>query len=275
MSAEASAPAGGPDVQDPPARGRVLLAEDDETNQLYAVSLLERDGWDVDLAKTGHEVITLATAGEYDVILMDCNMPELSGYDAATALRKQEGSSHHTPIIALTAYDTKAERDSCMAAGMDGYVVKPFELATLRVEIDLVCVPRPEPVPPGLDPAPAQAESPLDESRLGALPGTVGARLVGLFITSSRQRLAELSAAERSGDTSAARKLTHTLMGASATIGATLMTAACGDLGAALRGTDTDAVAAAHAELEMAFGLTEPALRKYEGEVSDGEHDHS
>lgn len=271
MSAEAAAAMSSPAARDSPARGRVLVAEDDETNQLYAMSLLERDGWEVDLAMTGREAIDLGNERNYDVILMDCHMPELGGYEAVRELRALEGAARHTPIIALTAHDTKSHRDSCRAAGMDGYIVKPFDLGTLRNVLDVVCVPRLSSIPPHADAS--ESGEIVDGSRLGALPGEVGARLVGLFVGSNRQRVADLAVAVRSGDTATARKLTHTVMGSSATIGATAMTVACAQLGAALRRHDGDAIAAGQTELERAFALTEPALLTAHAETSDGHSD--
>jgi two-component system sensor histidine kinase/response regulator len=254
-------------------RGRVLLAEDDETNQLYATSLLTREGWTVDVARTGHEAVALGSAGDYDLILMDCQMPELGGFEAVRELRRLEGTSRHTPIIALTAHDSKADREECAAAGMDAYVMKPFDVDTLRVALDASSAPRLRSIPTSSSSGPIDHGPLVDASRLGALPEAVAARLVEMFVSSSRQRVAELAAAERAGDIATAQKLTHTLRGSSATIGATQMAAVCAELGAALRSGDAEAIAARQADLETAFALTEPALRSPNGETSNGYSD--
>ena len=117
----------------PPAspHAHVLLAEDDATNQLVTVRLLERRGWHVDVAKNGRDAVSRAAAGDYDAILMDCQMPELDGYRAAGEIRRSETPGHHIPIIALTAHAMKEDRERCLAAGMDDYVAKPFTATSL------------------------------------------------------------------------------------------------------------------------------------------------
>ncbi|MGD0196878.1 MAG: response regulator [Solirubrobacteraceae bacterium] len=258
-----SVAAGIPSEVAPPmhsVRGRILLAEDDETNQLYALSLLEREGWAVDLARTGREAIALGSQHDYDAILMDCEMPELGGREAVAVLRRPDSASRETPVVAVTAHDSKSHRESCMAAGMDGYIVKPFDIATLHDALEVARTVRLQTTPAGASPAQGELDSLVDESRLAGLPQAIATRLIGVFISSTRQRVADLASAELDGDIDAARKLTHTLLGSSATIGATRMAAACTQLGAALRGGDADAIAARQADLELSFSLTEPAL---------------
>ncbi len=142
MTAQAIAPVNGSAMHELPVRGRILLAEDDESNQLYAISLLERDGWEVDLARTVREAIALGAARLYDAILLDCQMPDLGVHEAVRELRRPGGASRRTPIIALTAHDTTPDRESLPAAGIAAYVVKPFEVATLRDALDRACAPR-------------------------------------------------------------------------------------------------------------------------------------
>jgi signal transduction histidine kinase/DNA-binding response OmpR family regulator/HPt (histidine-containing phosphotransfer) domain-containing protein len=113
---------------------RVLLAEDNEVNRMVATELLQLVGCTVNIAVNGREAVDAALAGDHDVILMDCQMPILDGFEATRRIRelelKQPGSGHRK-IIALTANAIKGDRELCLSAGMDEYVTKPIEPAEL------------------------------------------------------------------------------------------------------------------------------------------------
>ncbi len=112
---------------------RVLVAEDSPTNQMLAVRILEELGCTVDLADNGHEAVTLASSRRYDLILMDCQMPDMDGFQAAAAIRRREnGSSSRVPIVALTANAIQGDRERCLAAGMDDHLAKPIQPDALR-----------------------------------------------------------------------------------------------------------------------------------------------
>ena len=110
---------------------RVLLAEDNAVNQRVAVRMLERLGCRVDVAGNGLEAIDLSGRLPYDIIFLDCQMPELDGYGAARAIRKREAGGPRVPIIALTANAMDGDREECLAAGMDDYLSKPVVMASL------------------------------------------------------------------------------------------------------------------------------------------------
>jgi two-component system, sensor histidine kinase and response regulator len=116
---------------------RILLAEDSVVNQRLAVGLLERHGHRVSIAQTGREALEKSEQGNFDVILMDVQMPELDGLEASRLIRQRETQTGgHVPIIAMTAHALKGDRERCLAAGMDEYVAKPVRerqlLAALR-----------------------------------------------------------------------------------------------------------------------------------------------
>jgi PAS domain S-box-containing protein len=127
--------------QSPPAAARtavrqsVLVAEDNEINQLVAVDTLDTLGYDADIANNGVEAIELAGTREYDAILMDCQMPKLDGYQATTRLRGQELSGRHIPIIALTAGALPEDRERARQAGMDDFLAKPLDIDDLRATL--------------------------------------------------------------------------------------------------------------------------------------------
>jgi CheY-like chemotaxis protein len=109
----------------------VLLAEDNAVNQRVAVLLLERLGCRVDVAGNGLEALDLSGRLPYDIIFLDCQMPELDGYGAARAIREREAGGLRVPIIALTANAMAGDREECLAAGMDDYLSKPVDFASL------------------------------------------------------------------------------------------------------------------------------------------------
>ncbi len=107
---------------------RILMAEDNEINQEVAVEILLQNGFTCDIASNGRDAVEAVEQGRYDLIFMDCMMPEMDGYDATRAIRSaEEGSGRHHPIIALTANAMKGDREICLAAGMDDYLSKPLD----------------------------------------------------------------------------------------------------------------------------------------------------
>ncbi len=116
---------------------RILLAEDSVTNQKLAQGLLQRWGHSLAIANNGAEAVRMSEVNEYDLILMDVQMPEMDGLQATAAIRAREQTTGtHTPIVALTAHAMKGDRDKCLAAGMDGYVAKPIRLRELQAAIE-------------------------------------------------------------------------------------------------------------------------------------------
>jgi CheY-like chemotaxis protein len=114
---------------------RILVAEDDPINQSLAVAFIEKLGGSVDVADNGKIAVDKCQKQRYDLVFMDCDMPEMDGFDAARALREQEreaAAPHRLPIIAMTAYAMPGDRERCLAAGMDDHVPKPVTIDVLQ-----------------------------------------------------------------------------------------------------------------------------------------------
>jgi CheY-like chemotaxis protein/HPt (histidine-containing phosphotransfer) domain-containing protein len=228
----------------PPAR--VLLAEDNPVNQEVALGMLEALGLTVAVADNGRQAVAQVAAAAYDLVLMDCQMPELDGFGATAEIRRGERArGGHLPIVALTANALDGDREICLAAGMDDYLSKPFTreqlVATLRRWLPpsaaaVAALPAAPAAVPAAVPAPA-ATAALNPQALAAirhLPGANGAALVGkvirAYLADTPPRLGQMQAAAAAGDAEALRKAAHGLKSSSANVGAEPLAALCKEL---------------------------------------------
>jgi two-component system, sensor histidine kinase and response regulator len=193
------------------ARNNVLLAEDNLVNQKVAVRLLERINFRVRVVDDGRAAVAAWGAGDFDLILMDCQMPELDGYEATREIRKLEAGTRHVPIIALTADAMKGTDERCREAGMDGYLTKPIDSEELED-----CLERFLPSSP---PEAAADAPPVDwENLLLSFGGDAAftRQLVELFVLNGKEVLATIPEVLRKGDYAALRAAAHELKGATA-----------------------------------------------------------
>jgi CheY-like chemotaxis protein len=132
LSDDAPGPeAAAPEPESGGARGRVLVAEDNPVNQLVIESLLRRRGFAVDRASDGLEAVARLDHAVHDAIFMDCQMPNLDGYEATARIRAAESGDQHVPIVAMTAHALAGDREKCLRAGMDDYLSKPIRTEDL------------------------------------------------------------------------------------------------------------------------------------------------
>jgi diguanylate cyclase (GGDEF)-like protein len=126
----------------PQPGSRILVVDDNQANQQVAIGMLERLGCRVDIAASGEEAIEAVGRGSYSLVLMDCQMPGMDGYEATARIRAMEGGESHLPIVALTANVREGDNDKCLAAGMDDYLPKPLKLDVLRAKLQQWVIPQ-------------------------------------------------------------------------------------------------------------------------------------
>jgi light-regulated signal transduction histidine kinase (bacteriophytochrome)/CheY-like chemotaxis protein len=212
----------------PPARKqrpeRILLAEDNAVNQRVALGQLRGLGYSADAVANGFEALQALAQAPYDIVLMDCQMPELDGYEATAAIRRREGHGKHTWIIAMTANAIAEDREQCLAAGMDDYVSKPVRLHDLEAVLERAR--RPVAAPPAIDPRGIEALRALpEEDGESLLPG-----LLVKFIEGAPAEINALRAAVERGDARAGAFVAHRLKGAASHFGAHRLMDLCGEI---------------------------------------------
>jgi CheY-like chemotaxis protein/HPt (histidine-containing phosphotransfer) domain-containing protein len=244
-----------------PLAGRALLAEDNPVNQTVARCMLESLGLVVDVAANGREAVERVAAARYDLVLMDCQMPELDGFGATAEIRRREqAGGTRTTVVALTAHTLDGDRASCIAAGMDDYLSKPFTRERLAATLKRwlpetptareVAVPGPSPETPVLaSTTDAAADPPLNPRALDTilrLPGDNGAALVNkvirAYLADAPARLAQMHAAADAGNAEGLRKAAHSMKSSSANVGAERLAGLCKDLETMGRNGTIDAV---------------------------------
>ncbi|MBK4732941.1 response regulator [Oxynema sp. CENA135] len=207
---------------------RLLVAEDHYVNQEVILNQLRLLGYQPECVSNGREVLERLLERDYDLVLMDCQMPVLDGYEATRELREQEcATGKHTVIIALTAHAMADDRQKCLAAGMDDYISKPIELHELEAVLDRWLFERIGNIGQPMHESKANGEGgedlPIDRDRLDRISrGRINLqrRLLEAFLESSAADLTRLGIAISSGQRGEAIELAHRLKGSSANMGA-------------------------------------------------------
>jgi len=215
----------------PALKGRVLLAEDNPVNQEVTRAMLASFGLEVTIAGNGSEALEALSRGRFDIVLMDCQMPGMDGYEATRQVREREssgacpgGPAPRIPIVALTAHAMQGDRETCLAAGMDDYLAKPFSTAELKKTLGKwLCGTSPEAAAERLAPRGGRLDpAALDDLRELERAGAKGllSRIVKTYLTDSRKRMDALALAVDSEDAERIWPIAHALKSASGYIGA-------------------------------------------------------
>lgn len=212
---------------------RILVIDDNPVNRQMAAGVLEKLGCKVDTAVDGQTAVEMHARVRYDLLLMDCEMPGLDGYEATRRIRAAEDTTSRTPIIALSASISCAERDDCLAAGMDDFLSKPLRPQPVAEALQRVL----QAMQPTEAAVPVQDADELDAVRV--MFGDDFAELAALYQRDTPSRLAALRAALSTGDGARMATLAHMLAGSSMSIGATRLSGLCKELETQVRAQGT------------------------------------
>jgi CheY-like chemotaxis protein/nitrogen-specific signal transduction histidine kinase len=264
---------------------RILLAEDNPINQKVMLRLLEKAGHSVTVVRTGVGALAALTQSTFDIVLMDIQMPEMDGWEAAEAIRAREANSGgHVPLIAITAYAMRGDRERCLEAGFDAYVSKPVQFQELFATMERFVSPPPEAAAPeaalqvGLTPTPTPAPTlalettpPFNEAlaleRAGGDRGLMR-ELIAVFLAEIPKWLRDLETAVSAKDAEGVARVAHMIKAAVDTCGA------AGAYDAALRiermGREGDlrGIVEARARLEREVARSQPLLVAWANETS-------
>ena len=247
------------------AHGRILVAEDSPINELVVVRLLESLGYVVETVETGRQAVEALRQGHYDLVLMDCHMPELDGFAATAAIRQHEaGRGQHTPIVAVTADALVGDAEKSLAAGMDDHLAKPITLERLEAVVGQWMA----------DGGSADRSQDGDGREALDLPflatlKELGRRsqpqllthLLTLYLQEVPAQLAALRDAVAQGDAGRAEEVAHSLKGNSEQVHATRMVSLCAALHQAGSHRDLGQAAAQVADLTSEFVRVRAALQ--------------
>jgi len=245
---------------------RILLAEDNEVNQRVGVRILARLGYRADVAANGYEAIQALKRQPYDLILMDVQMPEMDGLQAARQICETWPKEQRPRIVAMTAHAMQASREECLAAGMDDYVSKPVDIDELRAALER-CAGRNAPVLPVQ--VNGNGNEPIDVSAFERLrkdqePGETDlvAELIDVFLKHAPAGMEALREAVSRSDPEAINGAAHRLKSGSAQLGATRMALLCSELEQLGGCSDIDGAQQLLGELEKEFDRVRSALSR-------------
>ena len=267
-------PAGGKPLIKAPAgiRGEILLVEDNLINQQVALGILQVQGYSVTIASNGREAVETYARRPFDLILMDCAMPEMDGFEATREIRSRDrASGKRVPIVALTANAMAHDREECLNAGMDDHLSKPFSMQTMQETLDR-WLPRAVPTQPGAAElaarATAKAAEVLDRQVLDELSKALAngkpdllASLMNLYLAESPKLMLDLKRAAGAGDAPKIAHVAHSLKSCSANVGAMALSRYCADIEALAKRADTEEACRILAKAEVEHGSVQAALR--------------
>jgi len=253
----------------------LLLAEDDLLNADIACRILRKLGCHIEVASDGFMATRMWEEGDFDLILMDCEMAEMDGFDASRKIREREKEAgrRHTPIVALSAHAPAEIRERCLAAGMDDVLAKPFREALLRDTLQ-AWIGGEKPVRAAVDEQPVRLAAVSVDRRvldsITAFQGSSGQLLlksiVGRFADAAHTQLGLLRKNHTEGETEEVRRIAHTLKSSSAALGANCVSQCCAEIEKQASKGETAPLPAALSALEQELSAALRNLREIVGE---------
>ena len=252
---------------------RILMAEDNSVNQKVALLQLQKLGYDADTVANGRQALEALRERPYEIILMDCHMPEMDGYEATLRIRQreQEAALHANPgppvyIVAMTANALQEDFEACLAAGMNAFISKPVVLEELQAVLERVSLRTT--APPVEDGSANGAGPPVDLTVMAGLrelgaPGEPDplAELIELFMADAPERLQQMQAALAAGDAPLLRTLAHTCKGSANNLGARPMAAVSARLEEDAKAGELSGAPARLEQLRAEYARVEQVLR--------------
>ncbi len=253
-------------------RARILLVEDDVTNRLVALAMLKQAGYGAQAVENGREALAALERVPYDLVLMDCQMPEMDGYEASRRIRqtRRPGFDPEVPIIAMTAHVGKADREKCLAAGMDDYLTKPVSPADLEKVLTRwlnkdrmgagpgagTMVALPESEGPGSNTAMDETFEVFDQAAfMGRIMGDaeLARRIISGFLADVQRQISGMRAGLMQNDLSQAVFYCHKIKGAAAYVGAKALSSLAARMEQSGRAGQGDEIRRLLPELENRF----------------------
>jgi len=232
---------------------KILLVEDNSANQLVAKMQLKNLGYDVDIAANGLEALDALGRISYDLVLMDCQMPEMDGFTATEELRRREADRKHTPVVAMTANAMAGDKERCIASGMDEYISKPVRPEALRAAIAKWDV--------DFDPEPLQNLRDM----AGPEDASMVEQVVSEYLKSASENFSKIKESYSSGNAKALQDSAHALKGASGNVGAKTLQKIAAHLEALARSGRLAGGAELIAALDTEFPAIQEKLAEWSG----------
>jgi CheY-like chemotaxis protein/HPt (histidine-containing phosphotransfer) domain-containing protein len=265
---------------------RILIAEDNITNQQVVKAILAKLGYSADAVANGKEALEALKTVSYDLVFMDCQMPEMDGYEATRRIRNSEFGVQDLPIVAMTAYAMKGDREQCLEAGMNDYISKPISPAAVAEAIERWVGDRPNKArgnktpkchigdEPGIFRAPSNSisvsagseEGPAVFDRSGFLARMLGdedlaGTVLAGFAEDIPRQIADLKAQVQGGKADQARAQAHKIKGAAANVGGVALSAVAFDMERAGKANDLDQLKTLLPKIERQFERLRQAMQ--------------
>jgi CheY-like chemotaxis protein len=249
---------------------RILVAEDNPVNQEVALGQLSSLGYHAEAVENGQELLTALERAPVDIILMDCQMPEMDGFAATAEIRRREGTTRHTIIVAMTANALAGDREKCLAAGMDGYITKPVKRKTLAGIFEKFFGNGNDRATPYISSIPTLVPTADDSSivDLACLADAASTpeklrHIIGLYLRHTKDRLEELKTAVKENSASDVYAIAHKCLGSSRSCGMTAIVPALSELQSMGKADDLNGAAEQYNAAEAAFQKLTPFLDLY------------